>query len=103
MGARGDRPVFDGANPLEILSAVSACAIEPPSSYVEELDPALERTVLRALARAPSDRFQSAEEFLVPVLAIAHQDVRFRDGRMLDLALPDGLAPPGAPTVEIDA
>jgi tRNA A-37 threonylcarbamoyl transferase component Bud32 len=95
------RPVFDGSNPLVILSAVAACAIEPPGRYVDDLDPDLERAVLRALAREPQDRFQSAEEFLAPLLAFARRDVRFREGRMLDLALPNGQPLSNAPTAVI--
>ncbi|MCK9463567.1 MAG: serine/threonine protein kinase [Proteobacteria bacterium] len=86
-------PVFDGPNPLSVLAAVAECAIEPPSRYADDLDPDLERTLLRAIERDPRDRFQSAEQLLVPLLAFARQDDRFRDGRILDLG--------GSPTIRV--
>jgi serine/threonine protein kinase len=95
------RPVFDGPNSLVILSAVAECVVEPPGRFVGGLDPDLERALLRALAREPQDRFQSADEFLVPLLAFACRDARYRDGRMLDLALPDGQPLSDAPTASI--
>jgi tRNA A-37 threonylcarbamoyl transferase component Bud32 len=85
------RLVFDGPNQLAILTRVAACRVEPPSRFVEGLDPKLERALMRVLAREPEERFQSAEEFLVPLLAWARRDPRFQDGVMLDLALADGL------------
>jgi len=95
-------PVFDGSSPLVILSAAAECVVEPLGRYVEGLDPELERAVLRALARDPQDRFQSAEEFLTPLLAFARRDARFQDGRILDLDIQDGQPLSIAPTVEVD-
>jgi serine/threonine protein kinase len=86
------RRVFEGRNQLATLALVAACIVEPPSRFVQDLDPKLERALMRALARDPQDRFQSAEEFLAPLLAHARRDLRFQDGVLLDLAVPDGLS-----------
>ena len=91
------RPVFAGANQLATLALVAACVVEPPSRFVRALDPKLERALLRALAREPQDRFQTAEEFLAPLLAWARRDPRFQDGALLDLAPPNGLTPARVP------
>ncbi|MBN1772725.1 MAG: protein kinase [Deltaproteobacteria bacterium] len=81
------RPVFDGPNPYVIAGAVALCDFQRPGELVDGLDPALERTVLRALEREPADRFQTAEEFLEPLRASAARDPRYREGRILDLGV----------------
>jgi hypothetical protein len=84
------RPVFDGPNQYAIAGAVALGVFERPGDLLAGLDPALEQTVLRALAREPAARFAAADEFLAPLRAVAGADPRYREGRILDLEL----APP---------
>jgi hypothetical protein len=53
---------FEGP-PLTVLSRIVHDAPPPPSGLRPGLDPALEAVVLRALAKAPEDRYQSARDF----------------------------------------
>lgn len=87
------RPVFDGPSPFAIAGAVALCMFQPPGALVPGLDARVERAVLRALEREPENRFQTAEEFLEPLRAVASEDARYRDGRILDLGGP--VAGPG--------
>jgi len=54
------RPPFLGKSAVSVLSAVLSKAPAPPSAAVPGLDPALERIVLRALAKDPGDRQPTA-------------------------------------------
>lgn len=58
----GERP-FNAQNDLEILSKVRTLEVQPPSSKRAELASEIDGFVLRALAKDPAKRFQSAEEF----------------------------------------
>jgi eukaryotic-like serine/threonine-protein kinase len=53
---------FSGATPLEIAMKHLSEVPQPPSRIRPEIPPDLDRVVLRALAKDPNDRFQSAEE-----------------------------------------
>ncbi len=46
-----------------LLKAVQQCAFEPPSTHVPDLPPEIEALVLRAMARDPADRYQTARDF----------------------------------------
>ena len=82
------RPVFDGPSPYAIAGAAALCMFTPPGALAPDLDPRLEQVVLRALECDPEARYQTAEEFLEPLRAVASEDARFRDGRILDLGGP---------------
>lgn len=58
------RVPFDGDSAVAV--ALKHVSEKPPSprQFVPEVSPALERTVLQALAKDPADRFGSAEEFI---------------------------------------
>ena len=55
-------PPFSGPTPQAILAKRLSEPV-PRLSTVREVPPAIERTVTRALARAPADRFSTAAEF----------------------------------------
>ncbi len=58
----GRRP-FEGTSQFDILSAQVTTMPLPPSAFNPELTPQCDRLVLRALAKDPADRYQSAAEF----------------------------------------
>ncbi|HEX8651218.1 MAG TPA: serine/threonine-protein kinase, partial [Pyrinomonadaceae bacterium] len=63
------RPAFDGANVFEI--GVQVITINPPlpSSINARVPPELDRITMKALAKKPEDRYQSAEEMRRALLA----------------------------------
>ena len=56
------RPLHGAAEGADLLEAVRAGRVEPPSTFVRELPADLEEIVMKLLARDPSERFQSARE-----------------------------------------
>jgi serine/threonine-protein kinase len=59
------RQPFDGANTLAIMEAIRATNPLPPSEHCLPglISGALDQAVLKALARSPADRYESAEVF----------------------------------------
>lgn len=56
------RDLFRGNSPLEVLMAIREQKIEPPSKVVPGLTPIVDPIVMKALKRAPRQRFQTALE-----------------------------------------
>jgi Tol biopolymer transport system component/tRNA A-37 threonylcarbamoyl transferase component Bud32 len=65
------RPVFMGTTPQMILSAHVTEAPQPVTKHRDTVPPALEQLVLRCLEKKPADRWQSAEELLPQLEALA--------------------------------
>jgi serine/threonine-protein kinase len=65
----GGEPPFTGANPGAVLARHLADAVPPLRTLCPELPPAVERVVLRALAKQPEARFASAVDFGVQLRA----------------------------------
>jgi serine/threonine-protein kinase len=53
---------FDGETPVEIAMKHLSNPPKPPSKLRSDIPPELDKVVLRALAKNPDDRYQSAEE-----------------------------------------
>lgn len=58
----GTRP-FEGESDLATLELVKTAEVKPPSSVLEGLPESIDEVLLKALAKAPEDRYQDANEF----------------------------------------
>ena len=58
------RPPFSGSGTVEIAAKVIHVNPQPPSAYNPRVSPELDRISLKALAKRPEERFQSASEFI---------------------------------------
>jgi len=65
------RPPFTGTSPQMILSAHLTDAPEPVTKYRETVTPALAQLVMKCLEKKAADRWQSAEELLQQLEALA--------------------------------
>lgn len=57
------RVPFDGDSDFTVMRAHVETPPTPPRALREDVDPSLEEMILKALAKRPADRFQSAEEW----------------------------------------
>jgi serine/threonine protein kinase/tetratricopeptide (TPR) repeat protein len=57
------RSLHGAAEGAELIELVRAGVVEPPSTYVRELPSELEEIVMRALAKNPDERFDTARDF----------------------------------------
>ncbi|MEB3328128.1 MAG: diguanylate cyclase [Candidatus Sericytochromatia bacterium] len=55
---------FPGDNPVAIIKAHTTEAPEPPTAHAPDLDPRLERIILKLLQKDPTARYQSAHDVL---------------------------------------
>lgn len=65
------RPPFTGMPPQQILAAQVASSPEPVSKYREGCPGPLQDLVMKCLAKLPAGRYQTAEELLVDIEALA--------------------------------
>ena len=65
------RPPFTGTTPQMILAAHVTEAVEPVTKHRESVPHALNDLILRCLEKKPADRWQSAEELLPQLEALA--------------------------------
>ncbi len=56
------RRLFKMASPMHVLKAICELPIAPPSAVVPDYPASLERICVRALAKSPADRYQTAAE-----------------------------------------
>src|SRR6185369_4355542 len=66
--------LFKGATEVQTMKAAMEGVVPPPSTHVPGYPAALERIVLRSLARAPEDRYQSARELQLELEAFVHEE-----------------------------
>jgi serine/threonine-protein kinase len=62
---------FDGETPVEIAMKHLSTAPKPPSKLRPDVPPELDKVVLRALAKNPDERYQSADEMEVDLERVA--------------------------------
>ncbi|MBA2503475.1 MAG: tetratricopeptide repeat protein [Pyrinomonadaceae bacterium] len=74
------RSPFSGSNTLEIIAQVIHFDPPPPSQFNPDVPPELDRITLRALAKNPTDRYQTSDELLADLRAI-HANSDFADRR----------------------
>jgi Tol biopolymer transport system component len=65
------RPPFAGMGPQQVLSAHITTAPEPVTRHRETVSPALAQLVMRCLEKRPADRWQSANDLLTELEALA--------------------------------
>jgi tRNA A-37 threonylcarbamoyl transferase component Bud32/tetratricopeptide (TPR) repeat protein/TolB-like protein len=65
------QPPFTAATPQGVLSAHVTEAPEPVTARRPSVSPALSQLVMKCLEKKPADRWQSAEELLAPLEALA--------------------------------
>ncbi len=77
----GERP-FALKTSYELLQAAVKRNPEPPSKLAPDIPPALEAVILRAMAKDPAERFQSAREFRRTIEAVVRNpNLDARPGR----------------------
>ena len=87
------RPPFDGATRIEICTKVIRDDPTPPSQLNPDVSENLERVVLKALAKKPENRYQTAEE----MMADLHDARMSLPGAVMDRAVAR-VATPGLST-----
>jgi eukaryotic-like serine/threonine-protein kinase len=68
-----DRRPFDGESYFSIVNQITTQNPEPPSSINSMLPPAMDAVVVRALAKNKTDRFASAQDFIIALQAAARR------------------------------
>ena len=63
------RPAFPGATSVEILGAVLHVEPPPPSEFNPRVTPEMDRIALKALAKGPEERYQTADEMAADLRA----------------------------------
>ncbi len=87
--ATGKVPFSEGGSLFTIMQAHVKSIPPPPSEFSPDMPPALERVILKAIEKAPQERWQTCEEFwqaLKPAL----------EGKAVDVPVPHGTRPPVA-------
>jgi serine/threonine protein kinase len=92
------RRLFKGQNDVQTIERVRRCDVPPPSLQNPAVPPELDAIILKALARNPADRWQSAAEMADALDDVVH-DARFQPTHLAQLLyelfpVEGGAAPP---------
>lgn len=98
------RSLHGNAEGADLLEAVRAGRVEPPSTYVRELPADLEAIVMKLLARDPAERFQTAREVASAISRVLLQRQQLIDSHAVETVLaefvPREHTSPGVPLPE---
>jgi serine/threonine protein kinase/tetratricopeptide (TPR) repeat protein len=75
------RPAFSGATVVEIAAQVIHVNPAPPSQFNRLVPPELDRITLKAIAKRPEERYQTAEEFIADLRALSFHFSELDDTR----------------------
>ena len=75
------RPAFSGATVVEIAAQVLHVNPPPPSQFNRLVPQELDRITLKAIAKRPEDRYQTAEEFIADLRALSFHFSELDDTR----------------------
>ena len=67
------RQLFTGENEMSILEQVREARVEAPSKLNEEITPEIDRIVLKALAKEPENRYQTAADMARDLDAVLYE------------------------------
>ena len=68
------RLVFPARDPMSVLAQHISALPDRPSAHASDVPPALDAIVLRCLAKAPEERFRSADELSAALVAVSVAD-----------------------------
>src|SRR4051812_114924 len=78
------RPLHGSLTGDDLLEAVRAGVVEPPSTFARDVPPELEVLVMRALAKTPQARFQSARDMSAAISRALFQKQEFVDAAAVE-------------------
>lgn len=81
------RHLHGAAEGQELLEAVRAGQVEPPSLYVRDVPPQLDAIVMKALARDPEERYPTARDFAGAIIRALFQSQQPIDSHTLEVEL----------------
>ena len=86
------RRLFVSENNQATMQSVLMADVPPPSSFDPSLPKGLDRIVLKALARRPKDRFQTADDFAVALVSLVGRASRSSVGQWVAATASQSLA-----------
>ncbi len=81
------RPLHGAAEGAELLEAVRAGQVEPPSTFAREIPSELETIVMKALARSRDDRFATARDLAAAITRALFQAQQLIDSHVVETIL----------------
>jgi len=81
------RPLRGALEGNELLEAVRAGTVEPPSTFVTQVPPEVESIVMKALKRDADERFASARDFAFAISRVLFESQSLVDSQVLEAKL----------------
>jgi len=86
------RSLHGGTEGQELLDAVRAGQVQPPSLFAPDVPPELEAIVMRALSKDREERFQTARDFATAITRVLFQKQEPVDAHVLEGVIADLVA-----------